>query len=134
MHAIRLKSMIFFILSIVTAPEPAKVYFELNGNIIPNNSVASFISIGEGGAALLCKTDKKACCGNAPNRYGDFYYPNGGKVPVSGLAGGLELYRNRGNQLIRLNRRSGVVSPRGKYRCEIPDDSDVMQKIFITLN
>ena len=117
-----------------TAPEPAKVYFELNGNIIPNNSVASFLSIGEGDTALLCRTNKVACCGNWPNRYGDFYFPNGRKVPVIGQAGGAELYRNRGNQLIRLNRRSSVVSPRGKFRCEIPDDSDVMQKIFITLN
>ena len=59
---------------------------------------------------------------------------SGGRVPIVGVAGGAELYRNRGNQLIRLNRRSGVVSPRGKYRCEIPDESDVVQKIFITLN
>ena len=69
-----------------------------------------------------------------PNRYGDFYFPNGRKVPVISLAGAAELYHNCGNQLIRLNRRSSIVTPRGKFRCEIPDDSDVMQKIFITLN
>ena len=115
-------------------PEPVKVYFELNGNTFTSNSVASFLDVGEGDGALLCKTNKVACCGTRPNRYGEFYYPSGGRVPIVGVAGGAELYRNRGNQLIRLNRRSGVVSPRGKYRCEIPDDSDVMQKIFITLN
>ena len=92
------------------------------------------LSIGEGDTALLCRTNKVACCGNRPNCYGDFYYPNVRKVPVIGLAGEAELYHNRGNQLIRLNWRSGVVTPRGKFRCEIPDDSDVMQKIFITLN
>ena len=96
--------------------------------------MASFLEIGEGDSALVCKTNKVECCGTRPNRYGEFYYPNGERVPVVGLAGGTELYRNRGNQLIRLNRRRGVVSSRGKYRCEIPDDGDVMQKIFITLN
>ena len=124
----------FFFFFLFIAPEPVKVYFELNGNTFTNNSVASFLEIGEGDASLLCKTNKVACCGSVPNRYGEFYYPNGQKVPVVGRAGGAELYRNRGNQLIRLNRRSGVVSPRGKYRCEIPDDSDVMQEILITLN
>ena len=113
---------------------PPTVYFELNGNIFINNSVVNFLDVGEGDSALLCKTDKAECCGTVPNRYGEFYYPNGGRVPVIGRAGETGLYRNRGNHLIRLNRREGAVSPRGRYRCEIPDDSDVVQKIFITLN
>ena len=96
--------------------------------------MASFLEIGEGDSALICKTNKVECCGTRPNRYGEFYYPNRARVPIISRAGGAELYRDHGNQLIRLNRRSGVVSPLGKYRCEIPDDDDIMQKIFITLN
>ena len=71
------------------------------------------------------------CCGTLPNRFGQFYYPNGVQVPVSNAGQGF--YRNRGNQVIRLNRREGATSPTGKYRCEIPDASGEMQNIYITL-
>ena len=80
------------------AIEPVKVYFELNSKIFFNNSVASFLEIGEGDSALVCKTNKVECCGTRPNRYGEFYYPNGERVPVVGLAGGAELYCNGGTR------------------------------------
>ena len=107
------------------------MYFQLNNKTYTNNSVIKVNAIGEGEEALLCKTDKVECCSTTPNRFGQFYYPNGVKVPIRKAAHGF--YRNRGNQLVRLNRRRGVISPTGMYCCEIPDSSNVMQKVFITL-
>ena len=108
------------------------VYFELDGRKYLNNSETSISDVGEGEHALLCKTDKEDCCGTVPNRFGEFYYPSGAQVPIARLR--QTLYRNRGAQLIRLNRRAGSESPTpGKYRCEIPDASGVVQNIFITL-
>ena len=107
------------------------VYFELNGNLYLNNSTVVLSEIGEGEKALLCKTGKKDCCGAVPNRFGQFYVPGGGQVPISKQQQGF--YRNRGDQSVGLNRREGVTSPTGTYRCEIPDADDEMVKIYITL-
>ena len=97
-----------------------------------NNSRVSLADVGEGEEnALICRTDRINCCG-APNRFGQFYYPSGIQVPIN--SAGQSFYRNRGDQLIRLNRRVGVTSPTGKYRCEIPDASGETQNIYITLN
>ena len=87
--------------------------------------------VGEGDGALYCRTDKEECCGTVPNRFGEFYYPNGVRVPIARQQQGF--YRNRGEQVIRLNRREGITSPAGTYRCEIPNADDVMVKIYITL-
>ena len=107
------------------------VYFELKGSVYLNNSAIPLADIGEGKNALFCKTDKNNCCGMRPNRFGEFYYPNGVRVPISSHRHGF--YRNRGDQLIRLNRRRRITSPKGTFRCEIPNSDDVMVKIYITL-
>ena len=107
------------------------VYFEIKGKIYLNNSALPLIDIGEGTSALYCKTDKEECCGTVPNRFGQFYYPNGVQVPIASQQHGF--YRNRGDQIIRLNRREGIMSPTGTYQCEIPNADDMMIKIYITL-
>ena len=107
------------------------VYFELNGKVYNNNSFVSITDIGEDDEALLCKTDKIECCGTLPNRFGEFYYPDGSRVPIRNRND--RFYRNRDEQKIRLNRRTGSVSPTGVYRCEIPDSNNVMQKVFINI-
>ena len=107
------------------------MYFELNGRIHSNNSVISVMDIGEGERALLCKTDLNECCGTQPNWFGVFYYPSGVLVPIAKLQQGF--YRNRDQQVIRLNRREGITLPTGKFRCELPSADGVMENIYITL-
>ena len=109
----------------------AGVYFEINGEIYYNNSAVLISEIGEGDNAIYCRTDKVDCCGTRPNRFGEFYYPNGVEVPVSAQRHGF--YRNRGEQIVRLNRREGVGSPTGTYRCEVPNANGETVKIYITL-
>ena len=112
-------------------PPTVGVYFELKGKVYANNSFVNIVDIGEDDEALLCKTDKAECCGTRPNRFGEFYYPHGAKVPIQKAGQGF--YRNRDEQQIRLNRRRGVMTPTGVYCCEIPDSSGVMQKVFINI-
>ena len=107
------------------------VHFVLHGSILANNSEVSLGDIGEESNALICKTNLMNCCGTRPNRFGQYYYPNGSQVPIE--AHGEDFYRNRGDQVIRLNRREGVTVPTGKFRCEIPDASGVEQNIYITV-
>jgi hypothetical protein len=82
--------------------------------------------------ALLCVTDLVDCC-NAPRTVrGDWYYPNGRRVPSGN--GGAAFLRNRGpNELIngrqfygsvRLFRRWSSPRERGRFRCEIPSAAD----------
>ena len=106
------------------------VGFQLNGQFYASGSSLSLSSIGEGESALLCMTDGTCC--TPPNRAGEFYYPDNTLVRTRGT--GDDLYRDRGEQMIRLHRRNSATSPIGTYKCEIPDSSGDTQEIFVTLN
>lgn len=107
------------------------VYFTLKGVTYPDNSELALSDIGEGANALSCKTSLVDCCKTQPNRFGQFYYPNGTQVPVNSIGHGF--FRDRGDQEIRLNRRDQTASPTGRFRCEIPDANRVMQSLHVTL-
>lgn len=109
---------------------PEEIYFEYRGQRLPNNSRMSLSQVGEANEAIVCKTEKLDCCG-LPNRAGEFHYPNGQKVVPGRFGTGF--YRNRGPQQIRLNRRNGISSPTGTFRCEIPGPRGTLLNIFITL-
>ena len=109
------------------------VRFSLNGTTYQNNSLVTLEDIGEWDDALLCLTDNTMCCARAqvPGHgiLGDWYYPNGTGVSNSGEI--WEFYRNRGQSVVRLNRRRGGVT--GIYHCEIPDANGVTQDIYVGL-
>ena len=100
-----------------------RMYFE--------NDVVLITDIGEGDNALLCVTEYEDCCNAQITVAGEFYYPDGSIVGVR--ASGDSLYRNRGDQLIRLNRRNGATSPLGRYRCDIPDASGTTRSVYINI-
>ena len=105
------------------------VKFILRSQTYSNNSIVAINDIGEGDNALLCVTDNTECCSN---RVGEFYYPNSSAVP-NGYNSNNSLYRNRGPQVVRLNRRNDVLSPTGRYRCNIPDSSGINQNFYINI-
>jgi predicted outer membrane repeat protein len=115
-----------------TAPSTLSVvYFELNGNVYLNNSAVSLGEVGEGGNALICKTNRQDCCGSPPNRFGEFYYPSGDRVPIRIHQD--NFYRQRGDSEIYLNRRANTISPIGTYSCVIPDAAGTIQILYIDL-
>ena len=103
----------------------------LRGQVYHNNSAIPLTEVGEDNNALLCKTDKEDCCGTVPNQLGTFYYPSSVQVPTARQQQGF--YRNRGDQVVRLNRREGIMSPTGTYQCEVPNADNMMVTIYITL-
>ena len=108
------------------------VTFSLNGITYPNGSTVLRDDIGEGDNALLCTTDKGDCCNDIFSRAGEFYFPNGCQVPIQGDVGSSGYYRNRGIQLICLNRQSnGVLT--GQFRCEIPSSVHDNSVLYINM-
>ena len=114
------------------------VYLSLNGvKYYTNNSVVTITEIGETDAvqnnALQCITDRKLCCGTAPNRAGEWYFPDGTTVPTPGSA--VSFYRLRGDGTVNLNRlNSDIAHTTGRFCCVVPDATDVSQKLCINIS
>ena len=102
----------------------------LNGLAIANNSYVDVDAIGENETALLCHTDKPDCCGK-PNKAGEWYFPNETRVRIKGQSQDNEFYRDRGPQVVRLNRHNGSLTERGLFQCEIPDSSNMTQTVYV---
>ena len=107
------------------------IALHLDGQRYGNNSLVTLTAIGEGDtAALLCLTDRELCCRNSDGGAGgDWYYPDGSLVPTG--AGSASIYRTRSASRVRLNRKDGVQSPTGVYRCEVPDASETNQSMYV---
>ena len=85
--------------------------------------------IGEGRDALICVTDLTTCCRPPYSGVarGNWYFPNGTRVPSSSKQ--WDFHRTRNQMVVLLNRRRGGVE--GMYHCEIPDAMNVTQTIYI---
>ena len=82
-----------------------------------------------GDNALLCITNQTACCqppytGDMGLALGNWYFPNGTRVPSSGNQ--WDFYRSRGQMMVHLNRRRGGVE--GIY---IPMSSRITLLLFL---
>ena len=107
------------------------VRFSLNGTTY-QNSLVTLEDITEGDDALFCLTDLTACCRPPYTGYwepfiGNWYFPNGTRVPSLGEP--WDVYRSRGQMVVRLQRRRGGVE--GIYSCVISDATNVTQTIYI---
>ncbi|MCG8620649.1 MAG: hypothetical protein MJE68_01440, partial [Proteobacteria bacterium] len=108
------------------------MFLSLRGQSIANNSYVNINDIGERDDALLCHTDKTDCCSGSYNRAGEWYYPSGIQVGIYGDYYD-EFYRNRGTRVVRLNYRQGSFTERGLFRCEVPDASNINQRIYVNI-
>ena len=88
--------------------------------------------IGDSDDALLCITNQTACCknpytGEKKNALGNWFFPNGSRVPSDGM--NRDISRGRGQMVVHMRRRRGGV--KGIYRCEIPDTFGFIQTLYI---
>ena len=106
--------------------------FLLRGTTYPNDSTVLRTDIGEGDDnALQCTTDNTACCRGA-GRAGEFYFPDGTVVPISGNDLTRTYYRNRSARLILLHRRPNGTKT-GQFHCEIPNAYGTVVNLFINI-
>ena len=85
------------------------------GNNIPNNSYVDFNAVGsDNNSEVQCHTDLHICCSHrqGPDR-GDWYFPNGNKLPFSG-----NVHEGRADEKVVL-RYTGSNGTSGVYRCDI---------------
>ena len=86
-----------------------------------NNSLLSITDVGEAdSAAVLCRTDLESCCAGQ----GEWIYPNGiitatGNSSVRNRNSNDDIFRTRGNMVVRLERRNNSIGPTGQYCCQV---------------
>ena len=79
--------------------------------------------------AVECHTDLTTCCSISDGVHrGDWYFPNGARLPFPQSSG--IIFEARDTRKVDLRRNVGATSPLGIYRCDIPtaavhDDSDI---------
>lgn len=65
-------------------------------------------------------------------RGGEFYFPDDNLVPIMLALSSQGYYRNRGSQMIRLNRWANGTTT-GLFRCEIPAASGTTVSLFVSI-
>ena len=104
--------------------------FYINNSIIPITNIVSSVNPESAAKHVLhCVTDKKPCCYTPPNRFGQWYFPDG--TQVLNQFNGVTFYRNRNDDgAVNLNRVSNtIMSPAGLFCCVVPDATGISQKI-----
>ena len=103
-----------------------------NSNIAINNIQTSF-SPSHSHLLVECTSDRMPCCQNSP-QYGEWYFPNGSQVKHR-QEGAVAFHRSRddaGNvYLLRTNHT--VLSPSGKFCCEVEDATGRNQTLCINI-
>ena len=76
-----------------------------------------------GGEGVQCITDLTTCCRDVDGAHrGDWYFPNGTRLPFNGPD--TDTYEDRVSQRVDLRRSRDVNSPTaGIYRCDIPTNA-----------
>ena len=126
-------------------------YVSFNGQALGNNSYVDVGRVGRPdapkggvrGKGVQCITDLSTCCTSTDGGHrGDWYFPNGTRLPFN--APDVDIYEFRDAQRVDIRRRrysyNDLNSPTGIYRCDIPTnaihddtDSSVRDTVYVGL-
>ena len=99
-------------------------HVSFRGQTLANHSYVDLSLVGDdssGSDSVQCHTDLSTCCSGAQSFHrGDWYFPDGARLPFSG---GGDIYEGRGAQTVSLHRRNNALSPVGIYWCDIPTNA-----------
>ena len=114
-------------------------YVSFMGQTLANHAFVDLSLVGSDfdfSDSVQCHTDLSTCCSGAqgPHR-GDWFFPDGTRLPFSGSG---NIFEIRSSQSVYLQRINGETSPSGIYRCDIPtvaistvDDISVRETIYL---
>ena len=99
-------------------------YVSFLGQTLANHSYVDLSLVGDdydGSDIVQCHTDLTTCCSSrqGPHR-GDWYFPNGDRLPFSGSG---DVFKIRLAQRVDLRRSNSATSPVGIYRCGIQTEA-----------
>ena len=121
------------LLALVEVHSQTAPYLTFMGNNIPNHGYVGLNTVGNDNTTeVQCHTNLLTCCsgGDGPDR-GDWYFPNGNRLPFSG-----DVYEGRTAQLVRL-RYTGSGGTSGIYRCDIEtvavNNNDGYETVYVGL-
>ena len=94
-------------------------YVSFRGQNLANHSYVYLSLVGipkNGSDSFQCHTDLTTCCSGGQGIHrGDWYFPNGTRLPVPGST---DIHESRGKKRVDL-RRWSATSPTGMYYCDI---------------
>ena len=119
------------IILILTCPD-SDVYLSLNDVFIPNHGYVVIDDIGTAGddTALLCHTNRPPTPPSS-NSGGTWFRPD--QSEVGGGVNSVGFKRNRVSMVIRLYRYTGTTAVEGIYYCQIEDDTNMVQTVYVGL-
>ena len=113
-------------------------YVSFMGQTLANHSYVDISQVGTGDAAVQCHTDLDTCCSGAqgPHR-GDWYFPNGTRLPFPSLFILQDIFESRQAQRVDLRRTNNAMEPTGIYHCDIETeavhDNDMRETVYVGL-
>ena len=114
-------------------------YVSFMGQILADHSYVDISLVGSsksGNDSLHCHTDLYTCCSGAqgPHR-GDWYFPDGDRLPFPDANNPPPIFESRQDQRIDLRHISSTEL--GIYRCDIPTnavhDNDMRETVYVGL-
>ena len=111
--------LLFLLLSLVEVHSQTAPYVTFMGETLPDHSYVDLSLVGDSvsGDEVVCNTDLSTCCnGDAGPHRGDWYFPNGGRLPFPRNDPLVEI---RQFQRVELSRDRSGSAPSGIYRCSI---------------
>ena len=96
-------------------------YVSFMSQTLANHSYVDLSQVGRpelGGEGVQCITNLATCCRGVDGSHrGDWYFPNGTRLPFPGNG---DMFESRDAQRVDLRRNTNANSPGGIYRCDIP--------------
>ena len=111
--------LLFLLLSLVEVHSQTAPYVTFMGETLPDHSYVDLSLVGGSvsGDEVVCNTDLSTCCnGDAGPHRGDWYFPNGGRLPFPRNDPLVEI---RQFQRVELSRDRSGSAPSGIYHCSI---------------
>ena len=134
MARVRLLRLMLFCWSVGEVCSQTFPYVSFLGQTLANHSYVDLSLVGTSGSdSVKCHTDLTTCCsgGQGSNR-GDWYFPNGNRLPFSGSG---DIFEHRVAQRVDLRHWNNATSPVGIYHCEIQtnDHISVRATVYVGL-
>ena len=118
----RIVSLLSLLWSLVEVHCQTAPYVTFMGNNVPNHGYVDLSLVGNDGSGsnnVQCHSDLATCCTSGQgNHRGDWFFPNGTRLPFPN--GGGDIDENRVAQRVDLRRRNNPTGPVGIYHCTIP--------------